>query len=243
MNDTDGSGFGVAYIIVGTDIEGDVYNSGYALTAPVIVRPAGYIPTYTLSVSIRGIGNTNPSPGEHQATQDEEVDLEAFEIEASDWLFYRWTVNNVAQTDGDADIVITMNGNKAAVAHFRLPFIDIPNGSHVLYNNQQYIKLSNTRLMNLYQSANTMSWSANPAWPTKSELEALSSAQRGGAGNYWTGTEESNNWAYYVDNNGNILTRRKNEYINQRPCITINPTNLYAYSGDGSTHNTALDVK
>jgi hypothetical protein len=237
MNDL-GTGYGHAYIRLGTDIEGDVFQSGFALTGLVTVWPSAYTIMYKLSVGIKGEGKTDPLPGEYVKAPNDFVILTASKNADSKWEFYEWTVNSETKIHDDLNkITIKMDGNKGAVAHFRLPFKEIPMGQHVKYNNQPYIKISDSRLMDFYQSANTMQWSLNTSWPTRDELLGISQTDRSGAGNYWTGTDTTGNNAYYVDNSGVILTRKKTDTINQRPCITVTSDSLYAYSGDGSAAN------
>ncbi|GEM_PF-589286 len=230
----DGGGYGAAFITLGGDTEGDVFTAGYGLTAPVVVLPEDFDLARTLNVSTVGNGTTSIT-GTTSYPNNTTVTITA--TATGDWEFLKWTVNGSEVAHLNGEISILMNENKTAVSHFRLPYDKIPLGSYVRYSNKEYIKLTQARLMDRYPSSGTMKWDVNAAWPTRAELMGISQAARAGAGNYWTGTSGSGNDAYYVDNNGAILLRNKAPGVNQRPCISIVPSGLYAYSGDGTAAN------
>jgi Tfp pilus assembly protein PilE len=217
-----------------------------ALTARLIVYDLNATPQYRLSVSKRGEGTVSPIPGIYYFSAGDSRTFTA--TPAANWTFLKWVIDGTTYTyDENAtpnNTEVTISDmparNVSAEAYFRLYLENVPAGSFISYQGQDYIVLSKTRLMEKSQSSNTFKWENNVNWPSYSELEGLSPAVRGGAGNYWTSTSSHGNHAYYVTYNGALETRNKNDTINRRWVRIISEAeadSVYFESGEGTATN------
>ncbi len=148
---------------------------------------------------------------------------------------------NIPGNNSEITIASMPARNVSAEASFGIYLKDVPAGSFIHYDNQDYIVLSKTRLMEKSQSSNTFRWENNINWPSYDELVGLSQSVRGGAGDYWTSTDlTTGNRAYWVDYNGVIQTRNKNDTINRRWVRILTEAQadgIYFETGDGTVGN------
>ncbi len=217
---------------------------GSALSANVIVWPNGEGPNpppveYTLTMGVypAGKGSTIPAAGyTYSYAAQSKVTISATGL--NDWEFYKWEIGALP-AQYNAVYELDMNGNKTALAHFRLPLAKIPLGSYVRYDNKDYIKLAHpNKVMDRNASTSDVKWTAGSSWPSKDELTALTQAQRGGVGDYWTSTSDppdnhNSNFAWYVKNDGSFESRNKNNSYKTRLTHVLQG-NISAYSGSGT---------
>jgi subtilisin family serine protease len=92
---------------------------GYSWSVDNVQVVSMNITYYDLEISHQGQGSTIPAPGVHQFAQGETLNLTA--TAAQGWKFVKWVVD--AQEYLTAQVQITMNSSKQAVAHF-LPLVN-----------------------------------------------------------------------------------------------------------------------
>ncbi len=194
----------------------EIFNEVFVVVEPhVLVTPAEVLWTFREA-------NPTIGPGQSVAYWTEYPNVE---VDSGNGAYVSEWVTPVVGTD------IVQSG-----AAYTTPLEDVLGGNYVSYLGIIYLVLTggNRRVMDLAASAADV-WSANPDWPTTTEITGgiWTDALRAVGTIYWTASEYDANNAWRINANGTFAFALKTTSYAARLCKTL-PEGLFVQSGSGT---------